>query len=111
MSGTEEELKRCGDAFRALNIPAWWRFERYDRTLTDPDDEGSGVQSYGAWLVDIATIKRDITRYRIVYHIDNERLSLLEQKKGSGGKPQYKCVITNKTVDEINELLCEYEQE
>lgn len=110
--GTEEEaIEKCASVFRALKVPERWRLERYDRTLTDPNDECSGVQSYGAWLVDIPTIKRDITRYRIVYHVDNELLSLLELKKGSGGKPQYKCVVTNKTVDEINELLGEYEQE
>lgn len=100
----EELNKLCGAAFRAVTIPATWKFKEYDRVrLTE--DEDSEIQSIVAVFVDKSTSGFDLKHYRLVFHTYSESLSLCIVTFGEFGKPAYRTVLNNKTPESINEYL------
>jgi len=96
--------KLCGDAFRALEIPSYWKFEEYDRCrLTS--DKTSEIQSIGAWFLDTRTKGIDTKRYRIWYHTYSERLGLTEKVFIDFSKQASNLIAQNKTPEQINNII------
>ena len=77
--------------FDKLQIPVHWKYVGRN----DVPNSIGGV-------FDDSTTR---TIYRVFYNIDSERGGIVERKRSDGGKPVYKCLISNKTTDNINEFI------
>jgi len=77
--------------FPLLKIPIYWKYYG-----------SNDVPNSLGYLFDDRTTQ---TIYRVWFNIDSERGGLTERKRLESGKPKYKCLIANKTADELNEYL------
>src|ERR1035437_4316920 len=92
---TDADLNRiCGNAFRALKIPAHWKFKEYDR-IRLTEDATSEIQSIAAIFVDTKTHGFDLKHYRVTFHTYSERLSIVEVSFKDFGKPFHTCKACN----------------
>lgn len=101
---TEAELNRiCGDAFRAVKIPASWKFREYERI---PLEEGSTeIQSICAVFKDMNTTGFNLVHYRLNFHTYSEHLSLVQIRFKEFGKPATACIAVNKTPEQMNDFI------
>lgn len=99
---TDADLNRiCGEAFRALKIPAEWKFKEYERTMLNMEEPGE-IQSITAVFINTNTRGFELKHYQINFHTYSERLSLSEVSFKNFGKPCYICLISNKSPQQMN---------
>jgi hypothetical protein len=77
--------------FPQLHIPVHWK--RVGK---------NDVPNSLGWVYDDRTTQ---TIYRVFYNIDSEKGGITERKRTESGKPKYKCLISNKNADDINEFI------
>lgn len=94
----------CGESFKAVKIPAMWKFKEY-RRIRITEDEDSEIQSIVAVFVDMSTSGFDLKHYRLIFHTYSESLSLCEVSFKDYGKPEFKSLLYNKKPEGINEFL------
>jgi len=102
---TADELNKLyKDALSSLQLPASWKLEGYNtlRLTTEPDSE---IQSVGALFLDTNTRGIEVKRYRLYFHTYTERLGLVEKSVVDFGKFAYKCLVNNRTVEQMNQYL------
>jgi len=76
--------------FPQLHIPVHWK-------RVGKNDVPNSI----GWVYD----NRVDTIYRFFFNIDSEKGGITERKRTESGKPKYKCLISNKNAEEINEYI------
>ena len=105
----QELNKICGDSFRAVKVPDYWKFKEYDRVPLDPnvEPEEIEIQAIAAVFIDKRTIGLNLKHYRLNFHTYSERLSLVQISFPDYGKTAYSCLISNKTPEQLNEYIAD----
>ena len=107
MRRIEEITKQAVDAISSVHIPQTWKFEGYDKTRLTTDDN-SEITSIGAIYTDKATKGIQLKKYRIFYHIPGEHLGIVQRDIIDYSKTSYSCLISNKSVGQINDFITDY---
>lgn len=100
----EDMNKICGDAFKKLEIPKYWKFKEYDRTRLSENEE-SEIQSITALFTDTRTSRFNLKEYRINFHTYSERMSIVEVTYKDYGRPAPCCLASNMTAEELNKII------
>ena len=108
MRTTDEYRQQAIAAIAALQLPETWKLQGYDTVLFDPAVPDKGIQSIGAVYTNMAMHGQDLKRYRVFYHTPTEHLGIVEKTIIDFGKYSYNCLISNKTIKQLNEFIAEY---
>lgn len=109
---TDAELNAiCTEFFNQMKVPKEWQFKGYDRCF----DEGiktelhptGTITSIGARFLDTRTKGIDLKQYRVAFLTFSCRAGILEKTFIDYGKPAYNCVVSNLTVEKLNEYIKE----
>ena len=102
---TPAELNQlCYEALNGLKLPKEWEFQKYDWCV---DDNGT-VLSVGAVFLDKRTSGVNIKYYRIFFHTWSERLGIVENYFIDFGDRANRCLVSNKTVEDMNVYIYDH---
>jgi len=100
---TSEQMNEiCGAFFGALKLPRQWKSQGWNRTEEPPP---IGITSIGHLFRDMRTSGMELKEYRICFLSFSERGSIVEKSIKDFGKPDYKCIVKNLTVDKLNDFI------
>ena len=99
---TDEELNRiCNEFFAALTVPEDWKFLTWDLAK----EPNGAIISVGKVFRDMRTRGIDMMDYKVVFLTYSERGAICEKQIIDFGKFKRTCVISNKTIEGINEYI------
>lgn len=100
---TAAELdKICTEFFASLKVPEEWKFIKWD-VVTDPTE--NTILSVGKVFRNMRTSGQALMHYKVAFITYPERGAICECAITDFGKYKYNTVITNKTIDELNEYV------
>lgn len=96
----EEIRKLIDDFFSKLVIPTGWKC--LGKSIIS---DTNGLLSEGFVFNDLQTSGINTMHYKIVFIVAPERGAICEKQLVDFGKAKYICVISNKTIEGINEFI------
>jgi len=101
---SDEELNRlCSEFFAALIVPEDWKFLTWDLAK----EPNGAILSVGKVFRDMRTKGIDMMDYKILFLTYSERGAICEKSLLDFGKFKKTCVVSNKTIEVINEYIKE----
>lgn len=109
---TDEELNQlCTDFFSQVVLPAGWQFKGFDKCFdsgicTELHPEGT-ITSIGAVYMDSRTRGQELKHYKVLFLTFSCRGAICEKYFIDYGKQVYKCVVSNKTAEQLSVFINE----
>lgn len=103
--------EKANQSFASLTLPPTWKCEGYNTIREDVTDAESNIISIGAIFSDKSTHGIHYKKYRVFYHVPTEKLGLVEKSIRDIGKHDHKCLVSNRTVVQMNDYLQELQHQ
>ena len=99
---TPEDLLRVIDEFFSkLVVPSAWKCQGRAK-ITDNDGE---LLSEGYVFDDTRTSGAGEMKVKVLFIVAPERGAICERSMGKRGEAKYMCVVSNKTIEDINKFI------
>jgi len=102
----------CSEFFEKLVVPEEWKFMQWqnviDKEMISPANPNGTLISVGKIYRDMRTSGIDLMHYRVCFLTFPERGGICEKSIIDFGKFKYHTVVTNKTIEKLNEWIEEH---
>ena len=105
----------CTEFFEKLVVPEHWKFMQWqnviDKEMISQANPNGTLISVGKIYRDMRTSGIDLMHYRVCFLTFPERGGICEKQIIDFGKFKYHTVVTNKTIEKLNEWIAEHYKE